>query len=176
MSGRIDTSHYRGLEEHLDYNPSSGDFYWKSPRKGRLHLPKKQAGGVCRTNGYRLIGYKGKRLKAHRCAWYLVYGEIPEHLDHINGDRADNRLSNLRPCTHRENLANCRLSSNNTSGVTGVRRSPTKGKWIAKIMVDRRAIHLGTFSSIDEAKQAREQAERKYFGRFRPTVGAQKSC
>ena len=88
-------------------------------------------------------------------------------MDHINRDKLDNRKMNLRLCSPTENSRNISIAKNNKSGVTGVEKM-SNGKWRARIMVDRKGIHLGSFKTLEEAKEARMKAEIKYFGEFSP--------
>ena len=92
------------------------------------------------------------------------YNEI----DHIHGKetRNDNRKSNLRPCTHSENIMNAGLRGNNTSGVTGVSWSKQHQKWIAWITYKNNVIHLGLFDNFEDAVKVRKEAEDRYFGEF----------
>ena len=89
-------------------------------------------------------------------------------IDHINHNRLDNRISNLRVCTQHENCLNKSIQCNNTSGVAGV--SKTKwNKWQAQIKVNERLMYLGNFATLEEAAEARRQAEIEYYGEFAPT-------
>jgi|SRR5699024_1328097 len=88
-------------------------------------------------------------------------------VDHINRDKKDNRSENLRLCSQKENARNASLHKNNTSGYTGVERTP-EGKWKARIMVDRKTIHLGHYEYIGDAVKVRREAETKYFKEFSP--------
>ena len=111
------------------------------------------------------IRFKGKRYRqlAHRLIYALHTGEDISglHIDHINGDGLDNRIENLRALEGRLNQRHCKLSSNNSSGRTGVAKCP-RGGWLAQIMVDRKHIHLGRFEDFGDAVAARESAEQKY--------------
>src|SRR5690242_17796567 len=89
------------------------------------------------------------------------------HVDRINGDGLDNRRENLRLCTRDENMMNRRKNSNNSSGYKGVDRN--KGKWRAYIQVDKKWIHLGYFSTAEQAAHAYDNAAKKYFGEFANT-------
>lgn len=88
-------------------------------------------------------------------------------VDHINGDPFDNRKMNLRICNNKENARNCKLSKNNRSGYVGVSQT-LKGRWRARIMINRKEKCLGTFATMEEAIKARRDAEDKYFGEFAP--------
>lgn len=87
-------------------------------------------------------------------------------IDHINGDPLDNRRSNLRICSQRDNARNCRRGKNNKSGFKGVSWKADIGKWRARIMVDRKEISLGAFNSAEEAAKAYDAAAVQYFGQF----------
>lgn len=99
-----------------------------------------------------------KPVKAHRVIWAMVHGEWPAEVDHINGNPADNRLSNLRAVSHAINGRNLRRKSNNTSGVCGVSQRPS-GRWRATIMVGGKDLTIGTFDTQELAAEARRAAE-----------------
>lgn len=89
-------------------------------------------------------------------------------IDHIQGkqSRHDNRKSNLRICTHSENMKNVGLRIDNTSGVTGVHFDKGKQKWIARIVIDGKRIVLGEYNNFENAKRKRLEAEKEYYGEF----------
>lgn len=100
-----------------------------------------------------------RTYKAHRVIWAIVTGAWPTgQIDHVNGCRTDNRISNLRVVSHRENLMNQCIPSNNTSGVMGVRQTRPGGKWEAYITSNRRKVFLGLFERMDDAIAARAVA------------------
>lgn len=101
-----------------------------------------------------------KRYKAHRLIYLLQTSAWPpDEIDHLNGDGTDNRWENLRAATPEENRQNLRKYSSNRSGHTGVCWHKHCGKWAARIMVHRRNIHLGYFTSKEDAVAARKKAE-----------------
>lgn len=108
----------------------------------------------------------GKVVALHRL---LVHGLNGGGVtDHINGDKLDNRRSNLRVCTPKENSRNTRLAKNNSSGKKGVRKT-AHGKWQARITVDMREIHIGNFETKELAAEAYDDACRKLHGLFAST-------
>ena len=87
-----------------------------------------------------------------------MYGEYPHIIDHINQNPHDNRIENLRQVSHKENGRNKALNSNNSTGVTGVYFNKDKNFYYSQIKVDGKVKHLGCFSTVKEAKKARQQA------------------
>lgn len=142
------------LKELLSYDPSTGIFTWKT--KPSRSVKVGAVAGCKNGRGYVIIGLEQKRYRAHRLAWLCVHGEFPpEEIDHINGIRGDNRIDNLRAVNSVENSRNQRMSSLNTSGVTGVRWNKADRRWMSKIGT----IHLGSYHSMAEAVSARKAAE-----------------
>lgn len=154
------------LKSRLDYDPQTGKFIWK---RAKSQWRGREAGMIS-VFGYRTISLKCQPCPAHRIAWVMAYGKDPiGEIDHINGDRSDNRLCNLRCVTSTENARNSRISKSNTSGVQGVSWYARSKKWLAQIRVNGRLLHLGYFETLDEAKQARLSANIKYG--FHPNHG-----
>lgn len=166
------------LRQLLEYDPGSGVLTWR-PRSASMFAPgnrgadkvcigwnKKyagqEAGNVHPISGYRIVGL-GQLVGAHRVAWAIYYSEWPKHvIDHINGDPLDNSIGNLRDVTPQQNQKNCFRRVDNKSGVTGVSRAPRNRGWVAKIRVDGRQVHLGTFDTIEEAASARAMANHRF--------------
>jgi len=119
-------------------------------------------------------GYvRTSRKQGKACLHNLIMDNrsLDIHIDHINGDRLDNRKSNLRLATPAENQRNrTKLASNNTSGVTGVYWHISREKWRAVIKCGGKGIHLGDFTSFEDAVAVRKQAEKTYFGEFAPKI------
>lgn len=164
------------LRQLLRYEEHTGLLYWRRRSEsmfvGRSKPPSQLcAGWNTRYAGELALNHKNNRgylsghlggaaMLSHRAIWAMVHGEWPEFIDHINGDRADNRLSNLRAVTRTQNSRNRRLNKNNTTGHTGVKKMPN-GRWSARIRVDGKNKWLGTFDSRDEAIASRTDAERE---------------
>ncbi len=145
------------LKEVLEYDPLTGAFTW---RKTRGRAAAGSVAGCVNHSGYCMIRVDGYAYYAHRLAWLYTYGEFPDGLiDHINRDKTDNRLSNLRVCSNMENGQNAKISSANKSGTTGVFFNASRQKWMAQIMVARKNVHLGFYESIEDAIRVRKEAE-----------------
>jgi hypothetical protein len=154
------------LQEFIHYDPVTGVLIWKKVLSNRT-----KSGALCGANidskGYGRVCFDGKQYRAHRVVWALFYGQMPDQqIDHINGNRLDNRIENLRLASNAENSRNCKLSKNNTSGVTGVSYHAKAKKWFAQIMLNRKNNNLGLFNTKEEAIAARKKAEMQYFGQF----------
>lgn len=107
------------LKELLEYQPESGEFVWLAAKSRRVKVGAK-AGSLRRVNGYTTIRIDGQRYRSHRLVWLYSYGVFPEKdIDHVNGNRNNNCLENLREVSRSENSRNVRMKSNNTSGFTG---------------------------------------------------------
>ena len=115
-------------------------------------------------NGYFHGAINGTIYKAHRVVWKLCMGTEPEMIDHINGDRADNRLCNLRPANPTINARNARLRIDSKSGLKGVSWCNTHKKWMAQIRVDTKTKYLGHFHEKLEAYEAYKEAAINYHG------------
>lgn len=145
------------VRELLSYDPMTGDLRWLIGGNGRR---VGKVAGSRHNRGYRSIEIAGNGYLAHRVAWLLVHGSWPEDLiDHINGNRADNRLCNLREVSNSLNCQNQRKARrDNTTGLLGVRR--LGAKWQARIMTDGKSTHLGTFPTPELAADAYVKAKR----------------
>lgn len=134
--------------------------------KGRRAFNKRFAGReafTANTKGYRTGRIFYRQILAHRVIWAIHYGVWPDgDIDHINQIRDDNRIENLRIASSQENRRNASRQKNNSSGVNGVYFDRRRGKWAARIMIDRKNEFLGYFSCIKDAGEARKAADKKY--------------
>lgn len=119
------------------------------------------------VHGYFVATINKKRVILHR--FLLDLEDKQKQVDHINGDKSDNTLANLRICTPSQNGKNIKKKTSNTSGQAGVSLRKS-GKWRARIVVDRKEINLGMFNTFEQAKKARIRAEKKYYKEFSPTI------
>lgn len=158
------------LLQLLSYEPETGELFWKpratgtfpsersAKRWNTIYAGQEAFTGV-HVTGYREGRIHSERYKAHRVIWKMVFGEDPSEIDHVNGDRADNRLANLREVDRTGNARNRAIHTSNTSGVIGVMWHKATGKWLAKIGVGYSSRHLILSDSFDEAVAARKAAE-----------------
>ena len=144
--------------ELLDYDASTGVFVWKVSTRNTK--PNTVAGHVCTVHGYRLIGIDRRVYGAHRLAWLVTHGRWPDGaIDHVNGDRCDNRIANLREATASENLQNQEHPRGRNPHL-GVSWQKSRNKWRADICVNGLQKLLGRFDTQAEAKAAYLEAKR----------------
>ena len=144
------------LVDVLDYNEITGIFTWKQKLSGRGAIGK-TAGTT--SYGYKAINIDGVRYFAHRLAWLYVYGSWPKkEIDHIDRNRKNNSISNLRDVSRVVNALNTGNRSDTSSGIKGVTFCKDRNLWQAQINLSGRNITLGRFDTIDEAAIAYKAA------------------
>lgn len=147
------------LKEVLDYNPDTGVFTWIK-RNGNVAGSKNKGGYIC-------ITVKLKKYQAHRLAYLYMTGNFPENfIDHINHIPYDNRWSNLRAATNSQNQANAKKPINNKSGYKGVCWSKTNKRWCAVIVYMKKKMHLGYYTTPQEASEAYKKKSIELNGEF----------
>ena len=154
------------LQRQLDYNSTNGELRWKIKRNGGAKAG--DLAGHISKRGYRRIKIGGRHRMAHRIVWAITYGDTPEDLqiDHINGNKLDNRLQNLRLCSSAENCSNRAANSRNQSGYKGVYWWKTRQAWRADIRSNGKQYYLGTFSTPELAHMAYCKAAAELHGDF----------
>jgi len=146
------------VQSFLNYNPESGVFVWKI----RARQPGDVAGWKDKKSGYIKIKVARHSAYAHQLAWLHTFGEWPSRMvDHINQNKADNRIANLRLAGPVINGRNQKLFATNTSGVCGVAWHKHKESWVVQIMGPSGREYLGSFKSLFDAACARKSAERR---------------
>jgi hypothetical protein len=151
------------LNELLDYDPETGIFRRKKATSWSIKVG--DIAGTDHNLGYRAIMIDRSRYLAHRLAWKMYHGRDPEgQIDHINGIKNDNRIKNLRECTHAENQRNRGKTKVNTTGYKGAYLVGSKYK--AQISLNGKTANLGRYDTAEEAHEAYKKAAKKYHGDF----------
>ncbi len=144
------------LRELLSYDKITGIFIRKMKTSNCIHVGD-IAGGL-KSDGYLRIRIKGKRYLAHRLAWLYVHGSFPEQdIDHINGNKQDNSIANLRDVSCRENQ--CNRKRHREGRLQGCFYRKHTKKWIAQIRINGKKVHLGLFHTEAEAHEVYIQAK-----------------
>ena len=152
------------LKKLLNYDPETGVFKWNASRGRAL---KSSVAGNQENTGYLSIRIDEVRYRAHRLAWFYIHAKFPKReIDHIDGVKNNNRLSNLREATKSENQRNKKLPCHNTSGLKGVCWSKMANKWRAFIKVEGKGKHLGYFVTKEEAEMVSHDARKNFHKDF----------
>lgn len=143
------------IHQIINYDPDTGIV---TPKIGVRAKPR------INSFGYLTFYYQGRRYKLHRLIWCYYYGHMPmNNIDHINGDKLDNRIANLRDVPQSVNAKNQKLNIKNTSKYPGVYTDSKYGSsWKARITIDGKTVHLGWFATYEDAVRARKDAEQKH--------------
>lgn len=152
------------LRELFNYDPETGIV----TRRMAVSV-KCRAGDVVghrEARGYVHTTVDWRPIRLHQLIWIYVHGRIDGEIDHVNGDKSDNRLSNLRPANRSQNMSNKPLDRRNKSGFKGVHWSKKDRCWVAQIQVNRKTIHLGSFGEARAAAAVYAEAAKQHFGEF----------
>ena len=148
------------LRSILEYHPDTGHLVWRAD--GWKHKALDRAGGLGHSAGYRSFQIDKTKYLEHRLIYFYVTGEWPNVIDHINGDRTDNRWCNLRNVSHTINMQNIKKAqSNSKTGVLGVYWVEEKKRFIARIHAHGKIWNVGRFTNLQEAGEAYISAKRK---------------
>ena len=142
-------SHFK--DEH-DWNAWNGKFAGE------------EAGCYDKSKNRFVIGHNDILIPRYHIVWMLYHSEWPSRLDHENRNPTDDRIENLRTCTQRQNIGNSRLSKRNKSGYKGVSWSKGMKKWLSRLGIHGKPLHLGYFDDPKKAHDAYMEAARRHFG------------
>lgn len=153
------------LNDYFSYNRDSGVLTWKKRTSNRVKVGD-IAGSETKT-GYLHVGFMGVDIKVHRIVWAIENGKWPEmYIDHIDGNRLNNKINNLREATSNQNAWNMRRPSHNTSGIKGVGFCKQTGKYTAWIWINNKKMWLGRHNTKDDAYNAYASEAKKLFGDY----------
>lgn len=141
------------LKEMFLYEPETGFLRWKDARSNMI---KNSKAGCKNASGYLIVSINSKSHRVQRVIWMYIFGHIPDgfYIDHINGNKTDNRLCNLRLATNSQNQQNRPAPQNNSSGYRGVTWHKQANKWMARICHHGKREMLGLFETAEEAYEA----------------------
>ena len=155
----LTTAMLHELFEYVD-----GGLYWKVNR-GK-HKTKGKRAGCQRPDGYRIVSINDVKIIEHRLVFLMHHGYLPNYIDHIDGDKSNNRVENLREATPSQNQFNKGPTALNTSGFKGVSFYKGRKKWWARINIQGKKKHLGYFNTPEEAFAAYCAAAGEVHGEF----------
>ena len=146
----------------FDYR--DGVLYWKIQPSNCVQVGDKA--GALTGKGYLQTGINGKNYKNHRVIFLMHYGFLPAEIDHIDGNRTNNNIENLREATRSENNCNARTRADNTSGVIGVCWHKRDKIWQVRISVYGKEKYFGRYDNLEQAKLVAIELRSKYHGEF----------
>lgn len=135
----------------------------KDMRKGRK---KGQKVGCINQIGYVQVHVNGKIYLGHRIIFLMHHGYLPKYIDHIDGNKSNNLIENLREATNQQNAFNSKIPKSNTSGIKNVCWSKAANKWMVRIKLNYKGVYFGVFDDLELAELVAIEARDKYFGKF----------
>lgn len=152
------------LHELFSYEPETGSLVRRTKVRGPV--PSRRAAGWRHSSGYLKVSIDGKSYQIHRLVWLYHHGVLPDLVDHINGDKADNRIENVRPATTSQNSRNRGATKSNPTGLKGVSFYRRTNTWRAQITANGKKYWLGVYETPQEAHEAYRRAAVKLHGDF----------
>jgi hypothetical protein len=152
------------LKEVLNYDPNTGIFTWKQKTSNRIKVGA--IAGNLHNCGYIELKVKGNRILAHRLAWLYEHGKLPSLIDHINGDKKDNRICNLRQASFAENAYNSKIRVDNKSGIRCVCWDNKRQSWGVRIKLEGKLKYFGNYKDLNEAAKIAEKYRKEYHASF----------
>ena len=151
------------LQHFLEYR--EGKLFWKNKLSHKTVVGR-EAGWFNKTIGYRQVQVNNKIYFSHRVIFFLCHRYFPKLIDHINRDKNDNRIDNLREANHYINSCNSSIPSHNTSGHKGVSFYKSRNCWEAYVIKDQVKKSLGYFLTLEEAVVVSNNARKEYHGQY----------
>ncbi|EIZ8586510.1 HNH endonuclease [Salmonella enterica subsp. enterica] len=158
------------FRDALYYDESSPSFLrWRHDKingNGRVFSRAGACAGSLKNTGYWVVNLDGKFRMAHRIVFAIHYGMLPSQVDHIDRNRANNNIANLRPANSAQNKWNASIRTDNTSGIKGVSLHKQSGKWRAQVYKNGKPIHIGLFHTKEEAENVIVMARISIHGKY----------
>jgi hypothetical protein len=151
------------VKELFDYK--DGNLYWKKKLTKTSPIKIGYEVGTVMTDGYKRSHFLNGAHAVHRMIFLWHHGFLPKYVDHIDGNKVNNRIENLREITAIQNTYNRKIGKNNKSGVKGVFWSKNN-RWIAQIRANGKVIYLGSYKELNEAEKAAKEGRSKAHGEF----------
>lgn len=150
------------LHNLFDYK--EGKLFWKVSNTNKIKIGD-QAGYITK-HGYRKIYVENKQHYEHRLIFMYHNGFLPKLIDHIDGNKLNNNLSNLRIASHSQNMMNTKIKKTNTSGIKGVCWDKSRNKWFVRITVQNKTINIGRFDDLELSELVANESRNKYHKNF----------
>ena len=141
-----------------------GELYWKVSTNSKIKVGKKA--GCITSKGYLTIKVNKKPYLAHKIIFSIHYGYIPKEIDHIDLNKLNNKIENLREATREQNQWNRKLQSNNSSGIKGVYWHKRDKSWRVQLRFNKKMNYIGSFKDLELAELVASEARSKYHGNF----------
>lgn len=155
------------MKERLNYDPNTGVITWRESKSN--YVKNGTECGTLKPSGYLVINFSKQLYRAHRVAWVMHYGKNPStFLDHVNQDKTDNRIENLREASSSQNKCNITRRSDNKSGYRGISWDRFRNKWKVEVQIQGKSVRK-RIADFDEAVGWVKQKQAELHGDFRPT-------
>jgi hypothetical protein len=149
------------------FSYSNGELFWKVKPCAWINIGNKV--GSLTEHGYLETKINKKVYRLHRVIFLMHHGYLPKLVDHINGNKQDNRIENLRPANKSQNSSNAKIHSRNTSGIRGVSFSKKTNKWVVQVVKNAKNIYCGSYIDLELAELVSIEARNKYHGEYART-------
>ena len=152
------------LQELFEYK--DGDLYWKKVPSNNYRLNQMKVGYASTKSKYLQVSIHKKKYYVHRIVFMFHHGFMPEALDHIDGNKKNNAIENLRQATLSQNQYNKKIARHNTSGIKGVYWHKRSEKWMARCTINKKCFYIGSYKNLNEAKVAVINFRKTHHGEF----------
>ena len=153
-------------EVNYMFDYKDGTLYWKNTTCRTTKVGDRA--GTPDYKGYLRVWVKTKLYRNHHIIYLMHHGNLPKFIDHIDNDKTNNRIENLRECTLSENQHNRKINSNNTSGVKNV--TWRYNRWVVRLSVNGKSKEIGRFEDLELAELVAIMAREKYHKQFARSV------